>query len=143
MPPKLKKCKNPECNNEFLLFNSLKPYCSPQCEKACVKRKHIKKVSDKRKVENKLYSELRIDFLSLPENQICFIKDCYEPADTIEHLKGRKGYADQWARDNKITLYLDVRFWAPCCLEHNLELEKNPELSKQYQLSKLHGGKKL
>ena len=55
---------------------------------------------------------------------------------------GRVGYADDWARDNKISLYLDIRFWKPCCLAHNLELENNPELSKKYQLSKIHGGKK-
>lgn len=55
---------------------------------------------------------------------------------------GRIGYADDWAIENGITLFLDVRFWKPCCLEHNLELENNPELSKQYQLSKIHGGKK-
>ena len=55
---------------------------------------------------------------------------------------GRKGFADQWAKDNNISLYLDERFWKPCCLAHNLELENNPELSKKYQLSKIHHGKK-
>lgn len=90
-----------------------------------------------------VYSKLREEFLAKPENQQCFIEGCYNPAESVEHLRGRKGYYDDWARENKITLYLDVRFWAPCCLSCNLELERNPELSKQYQLSKLHKGKKL
>ena len=89
-------------------------------------------MSAKRKVESKLYSELRAEFLSKPENQVCFIDGCYEPAETIEHLKGRWG-----------TNYLDTTTWAACCLLHNLELETNSELSKKYQLSKIHGGKKL
>lgn len=101
----------------------------------------IKKVSNKRKVENREYSKLRKQFLS--ENQICFIEWCTKIADTIEHTKGRKGYADDWARQNKISLLLDKRFWKPCCLEHNLELETNIELSKKYQLSKIHGGEKI
>ncbi len=104
--------------------------------------KPIKPVSDKRKVENAKYTVLRIEFLGKPENKICFINGCNKPADTIEHTRGRKGYADEWARDNKISLYIDVRFFKPCCCEHNLELERNPELAKEYQLSKIHGGKK-
>jgi hypothetical protein len=55
---------------------------------------------------------------------------------------GRKGFADDWARDNNIPLIIDERFFAPCCLEHNLEFERNPELSNKYQLSRIHGGKK-
>jgi hypothetical protein len=56
---------------------------------------------------------------------------------------GRKGYADEWARENKIWLINDERFFEPCCWKHNGELENNPELSREYQLSKIHGGKKM
>ena len=90
-----------------------------------------------------IYESERIKFLQLPANKICFIEGCNREANTIEHIAGRKGFYDDWARDNKISLYIDVRFWKPCCLHHNLELENNPELSKQYQLSKIHGGNKL
>lgn len=142
MPPKSRKCKRADCDNTFLQYNSLTQYCSPHCKKADGKFKPPKPVSEKRKVENKSYSALRTDFLAKPENQICFIENCYNPAETIEHLRGHKGYFDQWSRDNKITLHIDIRFWAPCCLEHNLELERNSELSHKYQLSKIHNGKK-
>ena len=89
----------------------------------------IKKISNKRKVENKEYNKLRKAFLA--ENTVCFIEGCNKVADTIEHTAGRG------------INYLNVDTWKPCCLEHNLELENNPELSKKYQLSKIHGGKKI
>lgn len=132
MPPKSRKCKCADCDNIFLQYNSLKSYCSIQCQKADGKQaKPPKPVSDKRKVENKTYSALRTDFLSLPENQVCFIEGCYNIADTVEHLRGRSG-----------TNFLDTTTWAPCCWDHNGELERNSELSHQYQLSKIHNGKK-
>jgi len=79
----------------------------------------------------------------MPQNKVCFIGGCGKRATTIEHTKGRVGYADEWAKENGISLYLDVRFWRGCCLKHNLELENNSELSNKYQLSKIHSGKKI
>lgn len=106
-------------------------------------KKPIPKVSKKRVKENREYTIKRLQFLSQPENLRCFIEGCNKRADTIEHLRGRKGFADDWARENNISLFLDTRFWKPCCNEHNLELERNPELSRQYQLSKITGKEKL
>ncbi len=79
----------------------------------------------------------------MPQNKVCFIGGCGKLSTTVEHTKGRKGFADDWARDNKISLYLDVRFWRGCCHKHNLELERNSKLSHTYQLSKIHNGKKI
>lgn len=142
--PKSKECANPDCNNSFAPYKTTDKHCSPGCYYSDPKTtKRIKPISDKRKEENIVYNKLKEEFFSKPENQQCFIDGCYNPADSVEHRKGRKGYADDWARDNGITLFLDIRFWAPCCAEHNLELESNSELSKKYQLSKLHNGKKL
>ncbi|AZA75888.1 hypothetical protein EG358_07125 [Chryseobacterium indoltheticum] len=106
-------------------------------------KKAIPKVSAKRKIENPQYTIKRLQFLAQPENLRCFIEGCNKRADTVEHTMGRKGFADQWARDNNISLYLDVRFWKPCCNDHNLELERNPELSQKYQLSKISGNAKI
>lgn len=134
-------CKNPSCQKYFIQHNSLQRYCSHACQTSHKgKAKKINPVSKKRKEDNEIYSEMRKQFLE--KFPICFIDGCGQYADTIEHTRGRAGYADQWARDNDITLYLDIRYWAPCCLKHNLELETNPELSKKYQLSKIHGGRK-
>lgn len=102
----------------------------------------IPKVSKKRKAEKPIYEALRIKILSDAKFK-CFVDACKNVATTLEHQKGRKGYADEWARDNKISLYIDERFLKPCCYQHNIEFENNPELSKKYQLSKIHGGKKI
>lgn len=94
------------------------------------KYRPIKKVSDKKALQDIIYKSERIKFLSLPENSICFIEGCNKKANTIEHRRGRG------------INYLNQETWAGCCLEHNLELENNPELSKKYQLSKIHKGAK-
>lgn len=126
------KCKYKPCGKNFTQYNSLQTYCSYQCKKADKGIKHIKKFSEKREQENKIYSQLRKVFLAKPENKICFIDSCKNPSDTIEHRAGR------WGKN-----FLDTTTWAGCCSKHNTELENNPELSKKYQLSKITGKKKL
>lgn len=145
---KYKKCKN--CGELFTpKYRTTERFCSYKCHTEDLKKKPVKKrtainkVSKKRQSEMLKYKKQRLAFLSRPENQVCFIDGCNKKANTIEHTRGREGYADDFARENRITLYLDERFWKPCCLQHNLELENNPELSKAYQLSKLTGKKKL
>jgi len=101
----------------------------------------IPKVSEKQKKLNAIYENIRIEILAKAKFK-CFIKGCGNVATTIEHRMGRKGYADQWARDNNIPLTIDERYLEPCCFVHNIELENNYELSKEYQLSKIHGGEK-
>jgi hypothetical protein len=71
---KEKKCG---CGKLFNPFNSLQKYCSWACEKQyklhphTTKKYSIPKVSKKQAELNKIYSKLRIEFLSQPENQIC------------------------------------------------------------------------
>lgn len=143
---KTKFCKYTECGEPYTPTKSPDSgYCSPRClykTKPPKPRQAINKKSKKRIADDKVYTPGRKEFLALPENQYCFIDGCGRPATTIEHIRGRKGFADDWARDNNVSLYIDVRFWRPCCWDHNGELENNPELSKQYQLSKIHGGRK-
>lgn len=127
-----------KCQRYYWQFRSTKWKKSEPKEK-----KLIPKFSKKREKENREYTIKRLQFLAQPENLRCFIDGCNKRADTIEHLRGRKGFADDWARENNISLFLDTRFWKPCCNEHNLELERNPELSRQYQLSKITGKEKL
>lgn len=107
------------------------------------KPKGVKKVSDKMRDLKAEYNFERKLYLAKPENKTCFVNGCARVANTVEHTKGRKGFADKWARDMDVPLMLDQRFWKPCCLKHNLEFESNPELSKQYQLSQIHEGKKI
>lgn len=136
----------------FRRYNTTDKYCCAECQRLDLEMKgktpkpkkvyEINKFSKQRLREMPIYKTERLAFLALPENKYCFIKGCDKLATTIEHTRGRKGYADDWARDQKITLYIDIRFWQPCCFAHNGELENNPELSQEYQLSKIHGGQK-
>lgn len=147
MKPKTHKIC-PVCGNGFKIYKTTDKYCSFDCLNSTVVHsekkppKPIPKVSKKQSVLNAKYSVKRIEFLSKPENKYCFVDDCGKPATTVEHRKGRSGFADDYARQNNIPLIIDERFFAPCCLFHNLEFERNSELSKKYQLSKLHDGKK-
>lgn len=140
----LSECRNPNCDTLFKMYNSLQPYCSFECQKEYKGLKKIKSqtkinpYSVKRSKETKIYHARRIVFLS--KHPFCTIKSdkCTHNATTIEHSAGRKGYYDDWARDNNISLYLDERFWKAACNSCNLELENNSELSKKHQLSKIH-----
>jgi hypothetical protein len=132
MEPKLKKCADKECENEFQVFNSLQKYCCAKClnknKKVDLKLKSpkpIKKVSDKRKMEDIIYRSERIKFLSLPENQICPITG--QKTTQIHHKMKRRGYADEWARENKVSLYLDKRFWLAVSHEAHEMIENNPD----------------
>jgi len=105
--------------------------------------KKIPRRSKKGQKEDRQYTIKRLQFFAIPGNQRCFVEGCNSKADTIEHTRGRKGYADDWGRDNKISLLLDERFWKPCCNFHNLEFERNSDLSEKYQLSKISGKQKI
>lgn len=149
----MKKCK--ECQGEFKpKFSSVEMFCSRLCSIKYSNKKKAEKTkkgqipkrpaarSKKRAKQERSYSVDRKEFLSRPENKFCFIPGCGKHATTIEHRKGRVGYADDWARENNIPLLLDKRFWAACCWDHNLQLENDPKLSAKHQLSKIHNGKK-
>lgn len=129
----------------FVKFTGNTPFRPDPKPTQAIKQKPglIKSRSKKRKVDEREYSHSRKEFLSLIENKKCFVEGCKRAANTIEHQKGRKGFADKWARDNDVGLLLDERYWKPCCLQHNQEFENNPELSKKYQLSQLHDGQKI
>lgn len=141
------KCK--ECQKDFIKYKTTDKYCSFVCYNKNRKPnlqlkslyKPIKQVSDKRKEFNKIYEVVRIEVLSEAKFK-CFIDGCTNVANTVEHLMKRKGFADEWAKENNIPLLIDKRYLRACCLHHNGELERNPELSKQYQYSNVSGKKK-
>lgn len=72
----------------------------------------IAKVSKKQLTAVRQYLQDRGPWL---EGKMCRCKGCYQKAVECHHMKGRKGYADQWARDNGIKLINDKRFWFPAC----------------------------
>lgn len=129
-----KKCRAEGCENYFTPQLSTDKYCSWKCAHKSKKPnlqlkslyKPIKKVSDKRKIENLKYKVLRIEFLSKIENQKCPITG--KPTTDIHHMKGRIG-----------SLLLDTRYWVALSREGHKFVEENPEWAKKngYSLNRL------
>ena len=90
------------------------------------KSKPIKKVSDKKALQDIIYKSERIKFLMLPENKICPITK--QPTTDVHHKKGRLG-----------DLYLDKRYWVALSREGHKYVEEHPEWAKEngYSLSRL------
>lgn len=120
MPPSLRKCGNTECSNTFQQFNSLNKFCSFACKKKCGKAKPPNKMSAKRKVESKLYSELRAEFLKLPQNQICPITG--HPTTDVHHTYSGKDRAKH---------FLDVDTWIAVSRDGHNWIHDNPLQSRE------------
>jgi hypothetical protein len=86
------------------------------------KKAPIRKVSAKRAAENPIYSERRVIFL---DGKKCAVFPSLD-ATEVHHKKGRQGYADQWAKDHKITLYLDERWWLGVSAEGHRYIGSHP-----------------
>jgi hypothetical protein len=86
----------------------------------------IKKVSDKRKTENKDYTKVRKVFL---ESLIfCQVKGCKELATEVHHQKGRIG-----------KLLTDISYFLGVCRECHNKIELQPTWAKEngYSLNRL------
>lgn len=131
------RCLNEDCRAKFKQKFFGQQYCSKECYKPNLKLKPIKKVSKKQSVRNLQYRVQRIEFLSKKENSICPVTG--QKATQVHHMKGRKGYADEWARDNKIWLLNDVRFFLGVSADGHKEIEENPEWAKEmgYSLNRI------
>jgi hypothetical protein len=110
----MKACKHPTCG----------PICRrPKKEKkqSYLRRVPIKRVSVKRKEQNKIYSFKRKLFLAA--NPFCEIKspDCTYTAPVIHHKKGREG-----------DLFLDETFWAASCESCNIYVEINDAWAREH-----------
>lgn len=124
------------------MYRSTDKYCKRECEIADKgKPTTIPRRSQKGKKLDSIYKTVRIEVLT-EANFKCFVEGCTRVATTCEHRQGKEGYADKWARDNDVHLYVDKRFLEACCLHHNLQFENDSELSKKYQLSRIHGGER-
>ena len=131
---KLKKCAG--CGKDKIIWKNFEgeKFCQ-QCwhEKKPVKflkqSKAIKPVSDKKKVQDVLYSKLRKQYLELPENSTCrgklpgVCQGGFQQDLTIHHTRGRGKY------------YLDQKTWVPLCIKCHEFVELNPEKARDLGLS--------
>lgn len=100
------------CGGVFKLYKTTDKTCSITCEK--------KRLSNK------------------PENKQCPVFPNLSTTD-VHHKRGRIGYADEWARLNNISLYLDERYWLAVSRQGHRKIEDNPEWakSKGFSLNRL------
>lgn len=117
---KLRKCKT--SGLEWKQYNSLQKCPCDACKSKAKKPKRIKPVSEKRKAENLVYSELRRVFLNLPENKVCPVTG--QPTTDVHHKKGRIG-----------TLLLDTKYWLAVSREGHIKIEENPEWAYEKEFS--------
>ena len=115
--PKPKKCK--VCKKPFIPFNSLQKYCGRQCEGEKVKtapkaRKRINPMSEKRKVDAKVYSTLRAVFLeSRPLCEVKLPNICTGKATDVHHSEKRGKN------------YLNVKTFVAACRSCHTYIENN------------------
>lgn len=124
------------CGGVFKLYRTTDKTCSITCEKKRLSNKPkankiytIPKKSEKRKKEEAIYLKKKPDFLSKPENKKCPVFPNLSTTD-VHHKRGRIGYADEWARLNNISLYLDERYWLAVSRQGHRKIEDNPEWAK-------------
>lgn len=93
---------------------------------------------------DELYKEARLMFLKMCDrvNLTCPITGV--PIDTrsdVHHKKGRSinSYADQWAKDNDIPLFIDPRFFLGVSRKGHQHIETHPDEARQnnWTLSRL------
>lgn len=88
----------------------------------------------RRDTDPALYSEVRAMFLQMCiRNEVaCPIKGTPITMDSdIHHTKGKQGFADQWARDNDISLLIDVRFFLAVSRDGHQYIEANQTWSRE------------
>jgi len=122
----------------------LKQYQEKKKKKHTLKRTPIKKDPSYRihsitKKQSKAISEYRILAKKYKkDNPFCSVQrpECTYKTEDIHHSKGKVGYADQWARDNEITLLVDVRHFVPACRFCHDYIELNPKWAYENGFSK-------
>lgn len=113
------------CEIEYIKAKQYKTFSEKKVRLSNAKNKHtyIAKVSKKRQSENKIYLELRKEFL---KDKICPITK--EIATEVHHQKGRIG-----------KLFLDTRYWLAVSHEGHVKIESNPNwaIDNGYSLKRL------
>ncbi len=94
-------------------------------------RKRIPKFSQKRLKEIPDYAKESKEFLK--DKRCAVIPQL--PATEIHHMKGRIGYADEWARQNNVTLLMDKHYWLPVSRPGHIKVELNPAWAREMGFS--------
>lgn len=129
-------CADKECDNHFVRFRTTDKYCSYSCKKKNQKpptnKKHyiIPKISKKQKKALTEYFKVRAEFLNSLTNYSCPVYPEKSVSD-VHHMKGKEGYADDWARENNIPLLIDTRYFLAVSRMGHGYIELHPIWAKE------------
>jgi hypothetical protein len=126
--------ENPDAENPLCATHARQMRKAARFTPAKVK-KEINKQSNKLADIMAKYNKRRDVFL---RNKWCVVYPD-QRATQVHHMMGKIGFADEWARENNISLWLDERFWLPVSMEgHNwIENHPNEAKEKKYSLNRL------
>lgn len=121
----LKKCKL--SGVEWKMFNSLDKCKCKLCkakkpQRATKKPKPIRKVSTKQEKLNKEYSILRVEFLSLPENQICPVTK--QQATEVHH---------KYSGKDRAKYFLETTTWLGVSRLGHIWIHENSKLARELE----------
>lgn len=126
------------CNNKFIpKYSSFEKHCNNDvckekfrnivlAEKSQIdnafrsKSKPIKKVSDKKALQDIIYKSERIKFLSLPENKVCPITG--KEATEVHH---------KWSGKDRSKYYLDKSTWLGVSRDGHLWIHENSKEARE------------
>lgn len=125
---KIEDCFNPVENKDTGLCATHSKQLRKEGQKLLEPKKEFKpiaKVSKKMKENLSDYSDEKKEWIV---GKRCAVFPVL-PAQDIHHMKGRTGYADEWAREHGITLLMDKRFWLAVSRKGHIEIGENPKLA--------------
>lgn len=83
------------------------------------------KKSKKRESEEQIYTRKKRDHMA--DHPYCQAMNCNQSAMDLHHRAGRQGYADEWAREQGISLFIDERYFMSVCRSCHKWIEANPK----------------
>lgn len=125
-----------ECREKFTPTKFLQKHCenckeaereyqSGKMAKTTTTKKPIKQISDKRKLENIIYTSKKIKFFMLPENQVCPVS--MQKATEIHHT---------YCGKDRATYYLDESTWIGVSRDGHNWIHDHPKESRELGLLK-------
>lgn len=120
---KIDGCTNPVENRDIGLCATHAHQMRKQARNGAIEKQHhrtpINKVSEKTAKKLSEYLQIKKEWI---KGKKCAVFPTHAAVD-VHHMKGRVGYADQWARQNNIPLLIDTRFWLPVSRDGHIEIE--------------------
>jgi hypothetical protein len=95
--------------------------------KAKTKPKRIKKVSEKRKIENKEYKTLRLVYLENHKECEVKFKGCEKRSKDIHH---------KYSGKDRSKYFLDIKTWIPVCRKCHTEIHNDSAKARNLNLLK-------